>query len=119
MKKSILIYEPHCDKVPHLVFLLRLADISCTHARTAVETIDWLAAHRLKVITFDLLLISSFTQTKPEQHLLMALSGLPLPVVFLQRENTPLVDLLDQNGIICHPDDLLSCLNDCLASTTY
>jgi hypothetical protein len=118
MKKTILIYEPHCEQVPHLVFLLHLADICGTHARTAEEAINWLSAHRLQVITFDLLLICSFSRTEHEHQLLMELPGLLLPVVFLQRDNVSPVTPLAHNGITCHPDDLLNCLRDCLTSTT-
>ena len=110
----ILIYEPNCEQMRHLVFQLHLANISCTHARTAAEAINWLSAHRLQLSTFVLLLICSFSQTEPEQRLLMALDDLSLPVIFLQREDTPRAELLGQNGIICHPEDLLNCLDDYL-----
>lgn len=119
MKKNLLIYEPHCEQMPHLVFLLHLADISCTHARTAAEAINWLTAHRLQFSTFDLLLICSFSQTEQEQQLLLALGNLSLPVVFLQRKEAPQTHLLDRNGIICHPEDLLACINDCITSATH
>ncbi len=119
MKKTILVYEPHCQQMPHLVFLLHLADISCTHARTAAEALNWLSAHRLKLSTFDLFLICSFSQAEAEQQLLMALCDLSLPVVFLQRDEAPLINLLEQKGIICHPRDLLTCINDCLTSATH
>ncbi|WP_224746999.1 chemotaxis protein CheW [Pelovirga terrestris] len=119
MKKTILIYEPHCEQMPRLVFLLHLADISCIHARTVDEAINWLSAHRLQLSTFDLFLICSFSRSTPEQQLLLVLGDVSLPVVFLQRGNSPLTDLFDQNGIICHPEDLLTCINDCLSSTTH
>jgi len=119
MKKTILIYKPQCEQVKHLIVMLQLANMSCTYASTALEAINWLAAHRLQVMTFDLVLICSFNQTQPEHQLLMDLQGLPLPAVFLQREDTPLANLVDHNVIICHPDDLLDCLNDCLTSTTH
>lgn len=119
MKKNLLIYEPRCEQMPHLIFLLHLADISCTHARTAAEAINWLTALRLQLSAFDLILICSFSQTEPEQQLLMALGDLSLPVVFMQRGETPLADLFEQKGIICHPEDLLTCINDCITSTTH
>jgi hypothetical protein len=118
MKKTILIYEPDCEQVPHLVFLLHLAGICGTHARTVEEAMNWLAAHRLQVITFDLLLICSFCRTEPEHQLLRDLPGLALPVVFLQRDNRPSAHLPAHTGIICHPDDLLDRLRDCLTATT-
>ena len=116
MKKSILIYEPHCERMPHLVFLLQLAQFSATHARTAAEAINWLSAYRLQVISFDLVLISSACTNPDEQQLAAELPNLSLPVVFLQREDTPLADLPCRKGIICRPDNLLDRLNDCLTS---
>lgn len=116
MKKTILIYEPRAEQVSHLIFLLHLADIRGTHARTAAEAINWLAAYRLLVISFDLVLICSLCTTEAERLLLEELPGLPLPVVFLQRDDMPLAQASNQHPIVCHPDDLLSCLNDCLAS---
>src|SRR6056297_1835015 len=119
MKKTILIYEPHCEQMKHLIVILQRANMSSTYANTAPEAINWLAAHRLQVMTFDLALICSFHQTQLEQQLLMDLQGLPLPVAFLQREVPPPANQLNQNGTICHHDDLLDCLNDCLTSSTH
>ena len=92
MNKSILIYEPHSERMPHLVFLLQLAQFSATHARTAAEAINWLTAYRLQVISFDLVLISSACTTPDELQLAQELPQLSLPVVFLQRDEGPLMN---------------------------
>jgi len=119
MKKTILIYDPHCEQVKPLIVMLQLANMSCTYASTAPEAMNWLAAHRLQVMTFDLVLLCSFHQTELEHQLLMDLQALALPVVFLQREDTLSKNVPDKKSITCYPDDLLDCLNDCLTSTTH
>lgn len=112
MKKNILVYEPCISNVPNIIFVLSVGQFGCTHARTAEEALNWLEAVRLKVISFDLVLVSSFSGETLEAGFLDELSAVELPVVFLQQEadNGQPVACLKQT--LCHPDNLLDVLKD-------
>jgi len=113
----ILLFEPDRERIPHLIFLLKLADIKCTVARTIEEAINWLSADRLKVIQFDLFLLSSLEGVDLDGELLVeALKSTTFPVATIQRETSSFPELLNDKVITCHPDNLLSCLKECLAA---
>lgn len=116
MKKTILIYEPHYDQVPHLIFLLQLTDISCTHARTAQEALNWLEAARLKIISFDLVLVCSWWHQETETELLNELQRMPLPLFLLQRGDDVPPPLRQIAIDICSPENLSQCLHSHLTA---
>lgn len=118
MDKTILLYEPHSERVAHLVFLLNLADIRCTQARSIEETLNWLTAARLQIIDFDLLLIGSLAGTEAEHQFLKDLSPLERPLVYLQATDEPVPDSLCEKTVVCRPDNMLSCLTACLDQQT-
>ncbi len=114
--KHILLLEPNRDHVPHLIFLLKLADIQCTVARCVEEAVNWLSAAKMMVAHFDLVLWNSFPGIGPEKDLLTEIAdSTTIPVVYLQREGSYLPHIPSDGIIICHPDNLLSCLRECLA----
>jgi len=92
MKSQILLYEPNVGCHPKLAFLLGIEEVSGTYARSAAEALNWLEAIKLRVVSFDLVLISSWCGS-PEH---------PIPDPFFP------------DPIICNDDNLISCLNDCL-----
>ena len=109
---NILLYEPRQEEVPHLVFMLKLADIKCTVARTAEEALNWIAACRLSVVNFDLILLNFVQGSDLENMLLSELCRLAEePVVYVDRQ-TEQVPSFVKNHVICQPDDLLECLED-------
>ena len=113
----ILLFEPNQERVPHLIFLLNLADIHCTVARTIEEAINWLSAVRLQVIHFDLFLLSSLEGVDLEKELLAeTLNSTTVPVVSIQRHNLPLPEICGTEIVSCHSDNLLSCLGELLIS---
>ncbi len=115
MKNQILLYEPNIRYHPPLAFLLSVDDIAGTYARSAAEALNWLEAIKLQVVSFDLVLISSWLGTAAECQLVENALELQLPVVFLQRDsNQPMVELPGHDPMLCDDDNLLSCLNDCL-----
>ncbi|MCD6580564.1 MAG: hypothetical protein J7K90_02080 [Desulfuromusa sp.] len=96
-----------------MIFLLNLADIHCTIAKTIEEAINWLSADRLQVIHFDLFLMSSLEGVDLEKELLAEISNsITVPVVSIQRENQPLPEVCGTEIISCHSDNLLSCLGE-------
>lgn len=114
MTRHILLYEPNISYHPPLAFLLSVEGISGTYARSAAEALNWLEAIKLRVVTFDLVLIGSCCGAAAEYQLVQNALELQLPVVLLHRDSE-LPVLLDFHGpIICDDDNLLSCLNDCL-----
>ena len=115
---NILLLEPNSEKIPHLVFLLRLADISCTVARSVEEAFNWLTANRLMVTRFDLVLLNSLQGVELEKKLLDEMtSSTEIPLVYVQREGAYLPQFKTKGIVVCHPDNLLSCLQECLTST--
>ncbi|MFO7766026.1 MAG: hypothetical protein R6V33_06310 [Pelovirga sp.] len=110
MKRNILVYEPCISNVPNIAFVLSVGQFGCTHARTAEEAINWLEAVRLKVISFDLVLVSSFSGEKLEASFLDELSAVELPVVFLQQDADSGQPAAEIKQTLCHPDDLLDVL---------
>lgn len=109
MKRNILVYEPCIGNVPYLTFVLNMAQMGCTHARTAEEALNWLEAAALKVISFDFVMISSLCADKLEGEFLKRMSDLDVEVVFLQRDDVPSMAL--EGYSVCHPDHLLDWLN--------
>jgi len=115
---NILLFESNQEKISHLVFLLKLADIHCTVARTAEEVLNWISACRMMVIKFDLVLISSLQGSGLENMLLTELChSATVPIVCVERQCLPLSKFLHQHIITCHSDDLLNCLKEHLVST--
>ncbi len=113
----ILMLEPNRENVPHLVFLLKLAGIRCTVARNLEEVVNWLSAHRLMVAHFDLVLLNSLSGLDPEKKLLDDITGsTTVPLVYVQRDGSYLPQISGEGIILCHPDNLLSCLRECLDS---
>ena len=107
----ILLFEPNQERVPQLIFLLSLADIRCTVATTIEEALNWLSADRLKVIQFDLFLLGSLEGIELEKEKMIEISSsISVPIVSLQRENSSVPEFLSDGIAICHPDNLLSCL---------
>ena len=110
MKRNILTYEPCISNVPYLAFVLNMGQFGCTHARTAEEALNWLEAAELKVIVFDLVLVSSLTEEELETKFLDRLPGLQLPVVFLRRDDDSYQPPAGVEQALCHPDNLLDLL---------
>lgn len=116
MKKNVLVYEPQTGNVPYLAFVLNLGQVGCTHARSAAEALNWVEAARLKIISFDLVLISSLSHEAPEMQMLNSLKGLQIPIVFLQR-GTDMPEQLAQIVIAtCSTDNLTECLQQYLSA---
>ncbi len=112
MQKHILLYEPDHTQIPHLLFLLRLRDNHCTHARSAEEALNWLSANRLQVVTFDLVLIGSVSHQPQEMQFFEEICGLSLPVIFIQRDQEKMPESLQSVATACNPDHLLGCISD-------
>ncbi len=111
MKKNILTYEPCMSNVPYLAFTLNVGQFGWTHARTAEEALNWLEAITLKVISFDMVLVSSLSGEELEIKFLDRLTGLKVPVVFLQRDEHADQSPAGVGQASCHPDNLLDWLN--------
>jgi len=110
---NILLFEPDHEKVSHSVFLLKLADIQCTVAKTAEEVLNWVNACRMLVTSFDLILLNSLQGSGLDNMLLTELcEQATVPVVCVQRQDAPPSIFLIHNVIICHPDHLLDCLQE-------
>lgn len=113
---NILLYEPRAEEVPHLVFMLKLADIECTVAKTAEEALNWIAACRMAVISFDLILLNFLQGSGLENMLLSDLShSTKKPVVYVDRHSVEIPEFME-NHAVCPPEDLLSCLEEQLRS---
>lgn len=114
---NILVFEADHEKIPHLVFLLKLADIHCTVAETAEEVLNWLSAELLTMMSFDLILLNSLEGNGLDNMLLTELCKVAtVPVVCVQREEiTPSIFLI-HHVVTCHPDDLLDCVKKQLIS---
>jgi len=112
----ILLFEENQGRIPHLVFLMKLAEVDCTVARTAEELLNWLSADRLMIINFDLVLLNSLPRNGMDNLLLTELSKVAtVPVICVKRLNKPLSISMVHNVVTCHPDDILDCVNQQLS----
>ncbi len=113
---NILLFEKNQERISHLVFLLKLADIHCTVARTTEEVVNWVNACKMMVISFDLLLLSSLEGSGLDNMLLTELCKVAtVPVICVQREEVPTSLFLIHHVVTCHPEDLLDCVKKQLA----
>ena len=113
---NILLYEPRHEKVPSLIIMLKKADIECTVAKTAEEAVNWVAACRMSVIRFDLILLNFLQGSGLENMLLSDLChSAKKPVVYVDRHSIVIPEFMD-NHVVCHPEDLLPCLQKQLNS---
>lgn len=111
--RNILVYEADQSRIPHLVFLLNLADIRCSVARSTEELLNWLSAVRLEVTRFDLLLLHSWQQDEVGRAVLKRiLATVSLPVIYVARESGISSEPHGEGVIRCTPDTLLSCLDE-------
>ena len=113
---DILLFETNQDKIQQLVFLLKLADIRCTVARSAEEVLNWVNACRIAVMNFDLVLLNSFGDSGLDNILLTELCKVStVPVVCVKRQEVPPSVFQIHKVITCHPDHLLDCLQEQLS----
>ncbi len=109
----VLLFEPNQERVPYLSFLLSLAGIRCTVARTIEEALNWLSSDLLLAIHFDLFLLGSLEGVELEKKLLAEISSsITVPVVYVLREDLHLPEPLSDGIVTCHPVNLLSCLQE-------
>jgi DNA-binding NtrC family response regulator len=113
---NILLFEPDSAKIPHLVFVLKLAGIDCTVSRTIDEMLNWLSAANQMVARFDLVLLNTFEKSHQQalaQRQPADLSQIPVIVVKRTQNNT--ADFPGVKPITCSPDNLLTCLQEQLS----
>jgi len=114
---NILLFEADHAKIPHLVFLLKLADIHCAVARTVEEVLNWFSADLLPMMSFDLVLLNSLEGSGFDNMLLTELCKVAtVPVVCVQREEVQPSIFLIHHVVTCYPDDLLDCVKKQLVS---
>jgi hypothetical protein len=114
MKKIVLVYEPCNSNLPYVDFILTLGQVGCTHARTPQEGHNWLEAAKHMVVRFDLVLVSSLCHQETEDEFLAELPALQIPLVFVQRDADSAIPVLGPQQTLCHPDQLLDCLQNLL-----
>ena len=115
---NILLFETNQEKIQQLVFLLKLADIRCTVARTPEEVLNWVSACRMMVTSFDLVLLNSLQGSGLDNMLLTELCEVKTaPVVCVRRQDVPPSIFLIHPVVTCHPDNLLECLKEQLVTT--
>ncbi len=109
---NILLFEPRQEEVPHLVFMLKLADIECTVAKTAEEALNWISACQLSVARFDLILLNFLQGSGLENMLLSELCKLAKrPVIYVDRQTEEIPSFV-KNHVVCQPEGLLACLQE-------
>ena len=114
---NVLLFESDVKRVPHLVFVLKLAGISCTVAGTVDEVINWLSAACMGVAQFDLLVLSTHELHSNESTLLrQSAHSSRVPVIVVNRSDNSYSGLLAVDSVICSPDNLLNCLKKQLKS---
>ena len=112
----LLLFEKKQERIPQLIFLLKLADIHCTVARTAEEVMNWVSACGLMLIQFDLFLLNSLEDSGLDNMLLTEICNVvTVPVVCVQREEVPPSIFSIHPVITCFPDEMLECLQHQLA----
>jgi len=111
MKKSLLVYEPCRSNLPYVAFILTLNNVRCTHARTPEEAHNWLVAAQQKVVSFDLVLVSSLCSGAAEDDFFAEVAGLNLPLVIIQRDADGEMPTLVPQQILCPVDNLLDWLS--------
>lgn len=113
---NILLFEKNQERIPHLVFLMKLAHLSCTVAKTVEEVLNWINASQMMVIRFDLLLLNSLEETGLNSMLLTELCNtVSVPIVCVMREESSLSIFSTHRVVTCHPEELLDCVERQLA----
>ena len=114
--KNILLLEPDSEKTSSLMFLLELADLKCTVVRDIEEVVNWLSTNRSMVNRFDLILLNAYPVGERGRELFTEMTRTTMvPVVYVQREGAYLPRISAESLVVCHVDNLLSCLRECLA----
>jgi len=110
--KDILLYEPNHERARHLIFLLKMAEIRCTLARSLDETLNYISAQRLKIIDFDLLLLGSSTCLVSESLLNAEIVTMnTVPVVCIVSDNDDCTrKSCPSNVVVCKAEDMLECV---------
>lgn len=112
MKKNLLVYEPCSSNLPYAAFILTLNHVRCTHARTPEEAHNWLEAARHKVVSFDLVLVSSLCHQPAEDEFFTEVANLNIPLVMIQRDAETEVPTVVPQQILCPADDLIDYLRN-------
>lgn len=113
---NILLFEKNQERIPHLVFLLKLAHLNCTVAKTVEEVLNWINASQMMVIRFDLLLLNSLEETGLNNMLLTELCNTAsVPIVCVTREESSHSIFSTHRVVTCHPEELLDCVKRQLA----
>lgn len=110
MKKSLLVYEPCSSNLPYVAFILTLKHVRCTHARSPEEAHNWLEAARHKVVSFDLVLVTSLCHQTVEDEFFSETAALNLPLVMVQHDADGEQPTVVPQQILCPADDLLDYL---------
>ncbi len=110
--KRILLFDKKNSHSQHISLLLRVADMHCTHAESVEEVLNLLSIDSLKQLKFDLLLLNSWPDLNNHMDLFNQLiADLKIPVIYVSRDSDYL-PTLDQRCIsICHPENVLGCIN--------
>ncbi len=109
---NILVYEPDKNNAPHIKFLLKVADIRCTLADSTDELLNWLATDALKTTRFDLLLLNSWPNLMGRKDLFDEVTTTSaLPIIFVLRDGQYRPPITDRRIAICHPENMLNCIN--------
>ncbi len=110
--KDILLFESDNGRARHLIFLLKMAEISCTLAKSLDETLNYISAQRLKIIDFDLLLLGSSTCLVSESPLYAEVVAMnTVPVVCIASDNDDCTrKSCPSNVVVCKAEDMLDCV---------
>ena len=110
--KDILLFEPNHERARQLIFLLHMAEIRCTLAKSPDETLNYISAQRLKIINFDLLLLGTSKGLKQDSELYAEVAGMStVPVVSVSCDSDDCVCKSWAASVVsCTPENMLECV---------
>ncbi len=110
--KRILLFAPKDSYSQHIALLLKVANFDCTSSESIDEILNWLSTDHLKEAHFDLLLLNSWPDLDNRNSLFKDLvSQLQIPVIYLIRTGAFKPSRDDYNISLCHPENMLKCIN--------
>ncbi len=112
---KILFFESRDERLRPLLQLMSIEGLEITRSRTVDETCYWLQADKLRLVSFDLLLLNELPAKDREREMILSLADeCTLPIIFVRHQGRHFEDWFREKMITCHPFELLDCLDLCL-----
>lgn len=115
---SIILYEPDPTKVPHLKFLLELANIQCTSVHGFDEILNRLELDKYEIGCHDLVVLNSLNGLFDEGQLAAIVYSTRVPIICMTPQNEIVPDNIKSAIEFCPHHIFLTCIQERLRQQT-